>query len=156
MATVEQLLPPFPRARFSFWGAAATLLLPAGSPDVRFEYLTEPPHGDPLYLVKVDRITVGGWKDPLPLFGRDLHLSDCAHFLALTSLRRTSGSAFHVLDLPRRRFWSAPGFVQLEAVSATLVTFRRYLPDGLNAKPGNVETAAFGSADWSTLTPGVA
>jgi len=150
MATFEQLVPPSPRARFSFWGAAATLVLPSGSPEVLFEYLTEPPHGDPLYRVVVDGVTVGGWKDHIPLFGRDIHLSACARFLALTSLTR-SETAFHVLDLSERTRCSASGFVQLESVSATALTFRRYAPYGAGVTPGKIELAFFADTDWAPL-----
>lgn len=136
-------------------GVAATLLLPTGSPEVLFEYLTEPPHGDPLYRVKIDRATVGGWKDPIPLFGRDIHLSDCARFLALTGLTRT-GTAYHVLNLFERTRCTSPGFVQLESVSSTALRFRRYACDGLRVTPGKIEIAFFSSADWGPLTPSFA
>lgn len=155
MANVEQLVPPFPRTRFSFWGDTATIVLPEGSTDVSLEYIGDPPHGDPLYLAKVDRITVGGWKDPLPVFGRDLHVSGCARFLAFTSFHPTAESAFHVVDLSRRKLWSAPGFVRLEAVSSSSVTFRRYVPVGSNAEVGEVETVGFELPDWSSLAPGI-
>lgn len=74
MATVEQLEPPSPRRRFAYWGPHAALKLSEDLPAVILEYVTEPPHGDPLYKLTIGGITVGGRKRPLLFFGRDIHL----------------------------------------------------------------------------------
>ena len=152
MVVVEQLIPPEPRARFCYSGPEATLLLPDGLPEVRF-VLDSCPWGDQLYHVKVDRIVLGGRLARISMFGRDIHLSECSRFLALTGSR----SQFHVFDLVRRVFWASfDGNVQIEAVSSTAIAFRRYVSHGLGAKPGDLETASLERAVWSPIAPGIA
>lgn len=74
-------------------------MLPDGFPVVELEYLTEPPHGDFLYL----------------LLRRDIQLSLCSRFLAITSLHAhgSNAMAFHVVDLMERKIWSRSGFADL-------------------------------------------
>jgi hypothetical protein len=120
------LVAPTPREGFKFWDGEATLALPSGMPPVNFEYLTEPPHGDPQYKITVDRIAVGGGTRPIGFFGRDLHLSPCSRFLAATSLSRID-SFFHVIDLTESKYWSWAGFVHLQSISAKSLKYRRYV-----------------------------
>lgn len=144
---MEQLQPPIPRRRFDYWGNHANLLLPEGVSPVTLEYLTEPPHGDPLFKMSVDRITVGGWETPVPFFGRDIHLSDCCRFLAITSLLNGE-SWFHVVDLRARRYWSRRGFVLIEALSSACISYRPYPVDRARAQPSDMETLRLDRAIW--------
>lgn len=121
---LARLIPPSPRQRFVFYGFTAELVLPDGMPTVAFDYLTEPPHGDPQYKVSIDRVAVGGPATPVGFFGRDLHLSDDARYLALTSLHR-GDSWFHVIDLGERRYASRVGFPILEGISDRALAFRK-------------------------------
>jgi hypothetical protein len=153
MATVEQLEPPSPRRRFAYWGPHAALKLSEDLPAVILEYVTEPPHGDPLYKLTIGGITVGGRKRPLLFFGRDIHLSPCSRFLGITSLGRESH--FHVVDLGERKLWSRPGFVQIDGVSRHDIRYRPYIPDGLNVTPGEVEKLPLSPACWTDIATSI-
>lgn len=126
----EVLTAPTPRVGFAFWGVKARLELPCVNPEVLFDYVGEPPHGDPLYKVTVGSFTLGGWKAPLPCFGRDLHLSPCSGFLALTAIRGSSAS-YHVVDLLGGRLWSHPGLVKIMGVTDRAVNVSRYAANGV-------------------------
>ena len=143
----EDLFAPSPLASFAFWGQNARLVLPPGSAEVLLDYLTEPPHGDPLYSVRVNRFTLGGWKSPLPCFGRDLHVSPCLGFLALTSLRNGRCS-FHVVDLVRERLWSRPGFVTIESVSAREVCVHPHIEGGNQRQRSPVQPTELDARSW--------
>lgn len=145
---------PEPRRGFAYWGHCGRLQLPDGWPETVLEYLTEPPHGDPLYRLIVDRVVVGGSETPIPFFGRDLHLSACSRYLALTSLQGAQ-SGFHVVDLSSRGIWSAPGLVKIVEVSATRIRFRRYVYPAHDFAP-TVHARRLLPKQWRPLAPGLA
>lgn len=152
---IEELQAPTPRAMFAFWGQHARLMLPTGHVEVLFDYLTEPPHGDPLYSLKVNGYTLGGWKTPLPCFGRSLHLSPCSRYLALTALRG-GRSSFHVVDLLGERLWSRDGFVELDGVTSNEVRFFSLAYDGGNLRRRLLDRAPFeDDQEWKRFIDGV-
>jgi hypothetical protein len=121
-SNLERIVPPTPRACFAYWGYGALLVLPEGMRTVVFEYLTEPPRGDPQYRITIDGVTVGGLAGPVGFFGRDMHLSECSPFLAITSWHTEAW--FHVIELVDCRYGSQRGLVKLAGVSARDVAFR--------------------------------
>ena len=121
-------------------------MLEGEGPRVLLEYLTEPPHRDPQYAISIDGVSIGGWKTPIPFFGRDLHVSPCSRFLATTSLRIES--FFHVIDRVERTYFSRRGFVKIEAVSARSIHYRPYVSVGSKATPGTAEVLSLASARW--------
>jgi hypothetical protein len=151
------LEPPIPRRRFQYWGyEPAIVVLPSGVPTVRLDLLSELPHGDPLYRLTVGRYTVGGWKSPTGFFGRDLHLSECAGHLGITSYRYGSGCRFHTIDLAGQRIWTHDGFVRIESVSPDRICFRPYISgDGANPSLGEWTECDLDAEGWSHIVPGL-
>lgn len=154
MNSVRLLKPPTPRRRFEYWDyESAVLVLPSGLKTVRFDFLSELPHGDPLYRVSIGRYTVGGWKNPIGFFGRDLHLSECAGYLAISSYHE--GCRFNVIDLQGQRLWTRDGFVRIESVSPDRICYRPWLLGGPDPSLGQRTECALDSQGWSHVVPGL-
>ena len=77
------------QSSFSFWGWSARIALAA---DVVFRYVTEPPHGSPLYALLVNGRVVGRGGTPTLFFASTVHVSPERELLALGGYGKDSCS----------------------------------------------------------------
>jgi hypothetical protein len=131
------------QSSFAFWGWSARIALAA---DVLFRYITEPPHGDPLYALLVNGRVVGRGGTPTLFFANTVHVSPERELLALGGYGKDS--LLHVVHLTEFRSWWLPGLARVSGVDAHGVTAALW-PTGRTSY-GPRETYSFPPlAEWT-------
>jgi hypothetical protein len=126
---------------FSFWGWSARLALAA---DVVLRYVSEPPHGDPLYALLINGRVVGHHGEPVLFFASTVHISPERELVALSGFE----SRLHVFHLPEFRSWWLPGLARVHGLNGHGVTAELWLTGKTSYGPSN--TYAFPPlADWT-------
>jgi len=132
---MEKIEPPTDSSDFNFWGYDGQFLLPEGFPNVELHYRTEPPHGDFLYSLEIGEEVVADGSRVRLFWGRNLVLSPCATYLAVTEFP-PSGGAYSVFNLRQRSEWHQNGYFRLCSLVFPILTVRPWIFDQANVTYG--------------------
>jgi hypothetical protein len=108
----------------SFWGWSARIKLGA---DVLLRYVTEPPHGNPLYAMRIDGRIVGRSDDPALFFASNVHVAPDRTLIALNGYGG-DGALLQVVHLTEFRVWSLAGLARVRELDDLGVTAELWPP----------------------------
>ena len=138
LVSMEKFTPKTDGSSFYYGGTECELLLPDNIPLVFLRYETEPPHGDFLYSIRIgEGILKKGYNIRL-FWGRNLVVSSCGCYLAVTEYTRTTGS-YSVFDLINMKEWRSKGFVTLNMLCYPTLQIQPLLAPGGNVELGEVQ-----------------
>jgi hypothetical protein len=128
----ERLLLSEAERSFAFWGWSARIELCA---EVLLRYITEPPHGDPLYALVIDGRVVGNGGRPALCFAGNVRVSRGRELIALL-MYGAEGASLSAVHLTEFRSWCRPGFARIDELDER----------GVTASPFRAEENGYGAA----------
>jgi hypothetical protein len=124
---------------FAFWGWSARLELRA---DVLFRYITEPPHGDPLYALVIGGRVVGNGGRPALFFAGKVQVFRGRELIALL-MYGAEGVSLCAVHLTEFRVWCRPGLARIDELDER----------GVTAAPFRSEENGYSAATTFALPP---
>jgi hypothetical protein len=128
----ERLLLGEAECSFAFWGWSARIELCA---EVLLRYITEPPHGDPLYALVIGGRIVGNGGRPALFFAGNVRVSRGRELIALL-MYGADGVSLCAVHLTEFRVWCRRGLERLDELDER----------GVTAAPFRSEENGYGAA----------
>jgi hypothetical protein len=114
----ERILLSEAERSFAFWGWSARIELRA---DVLLRYITEPPHGDPLYALVIGGRVVGNGGRPALFFAGKVQVFRGRELIALL-MYGAEGVSLCAVHLTEFRVWCRPGLARIDELDEHGVT----------------------------------
>jgi hypothetical protein len=121
----ERLLLSEAECAFAFWGWSARVELCA---EVLLRYITEPPHGDPLYALVIDGRVVGNGGRSALFFAGNVRVSRGRELIALL-MYGAEGVSLCAVHLTEFRAWCRPGLARIDELDERGVTAAPFRSD---------------------------